>query len=80
MYGSGGRATEVLAVAFLDADLQQDGPALVANLGEGGIPGGKNAYDLTIIAEYREENYLKVQRNLNRAIKELFTKEGINYF
>ena len=52
----------------------------VVNLGEGGIPGGKNAYDLTIIAEYREENYLKVQRNLNRAIKELFTKEGINYF
>ena len=52
----------------------------VVNLGEGGMPGGKNAYDLTIIAEYREENYLKVQRNLNRAIKELFTKEGINYF
>ena len=52
----------------------------VVNLGEGGMPGGKNAYDLTIIAEYREEDYLKVQRNLNRAIKELFTKEGINYF
>ena len=52
----------------------------ILNLGEGGYLGGANAATLSVIAEYREENYLKVRRNLNHALKELFLREGYSYY
>ena len=38
---------------------------------------GKGAMTLSIIAECNEEDYYKVQRALNRAVKELFEQNGI---
>lgn len=52
----------------------------VLSIGEGGPLGGKNAATLSIIAEYREEDYLKVKRNMSRAIRKLFDKAGYSYY
>lgn len=38
---------------------------------------GKGIITISILAEYNESNYFKIQRSLNRAIQELFEQNGI---